>query len=72
MGVSIQPYDRRRCRDERVRGDVAIGCGICESDLASAKTLHVKEMMYGTREVFDSVICPSCGCVQLAAVPDNL
>lgn len=57
---------------------MAVGCEICESDLASAKTLRVKEMlrvkglMNGTREVFDYVVCPSCGCVQLVAVPDNL
>lgn len=34
--------------------------------------LHPREMMFGTRKVFDYFRCGECGCLQLAVIPDNM
>jgi len=46
-------------------------CGICT---ASETLTHyeVREMMFGTGEPFPYFQCGSCGCLQLAEVPDDL
>lgn len=33
---------------------------------------RVREMFYGTREAFDYVECPSCHCLQIASIPDDV
>ena len=34
--------------------------------------LPVREMMYGTREVFEYFQCPECGCLQIGRIPSDL
>lgn len=45
-------------------------CEICESkNLVPHK---VREMMYGTEEVFEYLMCVDCQCLQIAEVPENI
>lgn len=45
-------------------------CRICGG--AGDSALTVREMMFGTRETFDYFQCTSCGCLQIATVPQDL
>lgn len=46
-------------------------CRICgHSDAHSVYT--AREMMFGTRDRFDYFLCSACGCLQIAAMPENL
>jgi SAM-dependent methyltransferase len=45
-------------------------CRICGG--AIARTLEVREMMFGTRERFGYELCGTCGCLQIAQVPADL
>ena len=45
-------------------------CRICNGE--ANKVLHVREMMLGTREVFDYVQCSACHCLQIAEIPDDI
>ncbi len=45
-------------------------CRICGG--AVARTLDVREMMFGTREHFAYEQCAACGCVQIAVVPTDV
>ncbi|MDD2714569.1 MAG: class I SAM-dependent methyltransferase [Candidatus Wallbacteria bacterium] len=45
-------------------------CAIC--GFSRNRLFRVKEMMFGFPEEFDYFECGSCGCVQIAAVPDDL
>lgn len=46
-------------------------CRIC-SNTDSNITYAAREMMFGTREVFEYFKCNECGCLQIANIPDNL
>ncbi len=48
-----------------------IKCRVCEKTNEN-KTFHVKEMMYGTREMFLYFQCSNCECLQINEVPKNL
>lgn len=43
-------------------------CGYC----GTAKTITAYEMYMGTKEPFEYFICPSCGCLEIDCIPDNL
>jgi SAM-dependent methyltransferase len=45
-------------------------CQIC-SNKSQNKILKVREMYFGTREVFDYLECSNCGCLQLLNPPKN-
>jgi len=45
-------------------------CRICRNSDENA-SFDVREMMFGTREVFGYFLCKSCGCLQIAEVPDD-
>lgn len=46
-------------------------CKICGSDKYKNE-LKVREMMFGTREVFDYAACANCGCYQLVTPVEDL
>ncbi len=46
-------------------------CRICENRDGN-RLLRAREMMFGTRDAFDYVVCGSCGCVQIADVLPDL
>ena len=45
-------------------------CIICNSK--KLKPMRVKEMMFGTNETFEYMICNTCGSLGLSEVPKNL
>jgi SAM-dependent methyltransferase len=46
-------------------------CRICKNSLGNA--LHYpRELMFGTQEIFEYMECGACGCLQIAAIPENL
>ena len=48
-----------------------MSCRICAGSLGS-ETYHPREMMFGTGEVFDYVLCAECSTLQIADIPDDL
>jgi SAM-dependent methyltransferase len=48
----------------------SICCKICSNDNGN-KTLKIREMYFGTREVFDYLECSNCGCLQLLNPPKD-
>lgn len=46
-------------------------CRICGAE-AHHSSCDVREMMFGTREVFRYFQCSACGCLQIAGIPDDL
>jgi SAM-dependent methyltransferase len=44
-------------------------CRVCRGD-SSSKRYSVREMMFGTREVFDYQECDHCGSLQIVDIPD--
>ena len=46
-------------------------CRIC-SNQAENKSYKVREMMYGTREIFTYFECAECGCLQIADIPEDM
>lgn len=46
-------------------------CKICGNS-ESNKVYSVREMMFGTREVFQYLECNSCGCLQLIDIPSEM
>lgn len=46
-------------------------CRICERH-AESDVFRLREMMYGSREVFDYVRCSHCGCLQIVDLPADL
>ncbi|MBI1273169.1 MAG: methyltransferase domain-containing protein [Alphaproteobacteria bacterium] len=46
-------------------------CRICGNKI-DGTPWRVREMLCGTRDMFDYVLCGQCGCLQIAAVPDDL
>lgn len=49
----------------------SLRCKIC-GKLANHDIYQVKEMMFGTREVFDYFQCNNCECLQIVNIPTNL
>lgn len=47
-----------------------IPCKICNSE-SNNQILKVREMYFGTREVFDYLECLNCGCLQLLNPPND-
>jgi SAM-dependent methyltransferase len=45
-------------------------CRICGA--TELRRLEARELMFGTREAFDYLDCAACGCLQIAAIPDDL
>ena len=46
-------------------------CRICDAR-AAAPIYRLREMFFGTREEFDYFKCPSCGCVQIVEIPEDI
>ena len=46
-------------------------CRICGNKEGNAP-FEAREMMFGTRERFTYFECNSCGCLQIAEIPDDL
>ena len=46
-------------------------CKICNNS-ENNTPYQVKEMMYGSREIFNYFQCPKCGCLQIEKIPDDL
>lgn len=46
-------------------------CRICENS-EGLETYEVREMMFGTRDLFAYIRCPSCGCLQIAEIPKDM
>ena len=46
-------------------------CKVCGDD-SEKKTYTAREMMFGTRDEFLYFECPSCGCVQIAEIPEDM
>jgi SAM-dependent methyltransferase len=46
-------------------------CRICNNTEDNA-IYHPREMMFGTREIFDYFQCGQCGCLQIADIPTDL
>ncbi len=46
-------------------------CRVCDNR-KNNRQLTVREMLHGTREEYDYLHCGSCGCLQLAEIPDDL
>ena len=47
-------------------------CRVCGVSVDKAKTFTCFEMMFGTRESFEYVLCDSCGCLQISDIPADL
>lgn len=45
-------------------------CRICGNE--QSETFRAKEMVIGTREVFDYASCPKCSTIQIAEIPSDL
>lgn len=45
-------------------------CRLCGGTIA--RTLDVREMMFGTREHFAYELCAACGCLQIATIPADI
>ncbi|MEW6748377.1 MAG: class I SAM-dependent methyltransferase [Candidatus Micrarchaeota archaeon] len=50
---------------------MVFSCRICGNKEGNL-TIQAKEMMYGLKESFDYVECASCGCLQLAQLPEDM
>lgn len=46
-------------------------CGVCGAGRIAGRFM-LREMYYGSRDTFEYLECADCGCLQIAAVPDNL
>jgi 2-polyprenyl-3-methyl-5-hydroxy-6-metoxy-1,4-benzoquinol methylase len=47
-----------------------MNCNICKSNIS--KNLELREMMYGTKEIFLYKQCEKCGHIQIDNIPSNL
>jgi hypothetical protein len=50
---------------------MCLRCRICGNSEGNT-TIVVREMMFGSRDPFDYLVCAVCGCIQIAEVPKNL
>ena len=46
-------------------------CRVCGAE-DNHPTYDVREMMFGTRELFSYFLCAHCGCLQITEIPSNL
>lgn len=46
-------------------------CRVCGT-VDEHRTYEVREMMFGTREIFSYFQCNNCQCLQIATIPENL
>lgn len=46
-------------------------CEICGNN-ENNRSYLVKEMMFGTRDLFEYIKCSGCGCLQISEIPKNL
>lgn len=46
-------------------------CKLC-GNAAGNTAYHVKEMLLGTKDKFDYFQCSSCGCLQIASIPETM
>lgn len=46
-------------------------CRVCKNSEGHT-VYHPREMMYGTREVFEYFQCSQCGCLQIAEMPEDM
>lgn len=46
-------------------------CRICHHN-GEHKQFQLREMMFGTKDMFDYFQCGACGCIQIAAIPDDM
>lgn len=53
------------------KSTLPISCRICKTT-GDHPFYQFREMMYGTREVFDYFECKDCGCLQILEVPGDL
>jgi len=47
-----------------------VTCRICGTP--GGEKFQVREMLFGSRQVFDYFQCPSCGCLQIEKIPDDM
>ncbi len=53
--------------------DIVLTCPVCHHNTDEGGRLYrVREMMFGTREVFPYVECAGCGCLWLADIPRDM
>ncbi len=52
-------------------GQTSRRCTICGIERSNAN-YTVREMMFGTRKIFTYAECPSCHCLQLADIPEDM
>ncbi len=50
--------------------NIQLTCKICNNN-SNNQILKVREMYFGTREVFDYLECSNCGCLQLLNAPND-
>ncbi len=46
-------------------------CRIC-GNAKDNRSYHVREMLYGTREVYEYFQCSACGCLQIVTPPEDI
>ena len=63
--------DRSPCSTRGRRPLIPPACRVC-GNAADNVSYQAREMLHGTREVFDYFECAACGCVQIAEIPDDL
>jgi len=53
------------------KGQSVLVCKVCGDD-SEKMTYTAREMMFGTQNEFLYFECPSCGCVQIAEIPEDV
>jgi len=48
-----------------------VQCRVCHND-EGLREYIVREMMFGTKELFPYVQCPVCGCLQIKSIPSDM
>jgi len=61
----------KKTADSNSRDDKIFHCRVC-GDVDNHTTFRIREMMFGTREEFEYFKCKSCGCLQIANIPDDM
>jgi SAM-dependent methyltransferase len=46
-------------------------CRICHNRTGN-KSYHIREMYFGTRELFEYIECGNCGCLQIKTYPEDI
>ena len=63
------PTDGRKAHPDA--GQVMASCPIC-ADPSAPERYQLREMMFGTRETFDYLLCPTCGALRIEEPPADL